>query len=358
MQPAALSRLKDRRTPLKPLLRCFHEFDKDVDGTETHTRRIAFEYETCEATAGTLRLARRGNQLYYLLAEEKSEYFRVIGVREVCTEPIMDGGIQLLNQLKSVTEDAVTSVVWTNVTVQAEKILRDPANQPVNAQSLANLNQGRDQLSPLVDFDFASMQSGVEKFTRWGNVASFRHTPDGVRFTSLGTENWTSTGAWPGTQLQGDFDASSTFEIEKIVAPEPIGESNVYMQAIFSDEQETCYNLSVNDDVLTFRVRTTDANGRLKHNYLNREQIKDLSGLRIARRGDVIHAIVTAGQPAEERVFGAGRLTEETVNTSARITFLVQTRGLGRETHCLWKKVSVHLAPPPPLRLPKPPGGA
>lgn len=353
-------RLKEHKTPLKPVVRCYHEYDQPLEGAKSQRRRMTFEQDTCEATSGTLRLARRGDQLHFLLAEGRSEYFRVIGVRSVGNSPVKIGGIDLHTQLNSASEDSVTSVVWKNISVRAEKIVQ--ATSPkANILPVAKLNGDRDQYTALVDFDFSQMQSGVESFVLWGNADSFQHTPDGVRFISLGTEGWSSTGAWPGTRLQGDFDVSSTFQIEMIIPAQPKGESSVYLQAIFHDERETNFSTIWDDGVLSCRIKTTAENGRSQIDYLNKEVVPDVISLRYARRGDVVYALVTAGKPARERVFAAGTLSEAAASSDARITFLVQTRGVGRETHCLWKKVSVHQPIqniPPPIRLQGPPGGA
>lgn len=353
-------RQKEGRTPLKQIIRCYHEFDQQLENKERHTRRLTFAQDTCEATDGTLRLARRGDQLFFLLAEGRSEYFRVVGVRPVTTDDVELGGLELMTQLHSQSEDAVTSVVWKSLSVRATKIVH-PATSNITTTPLAQLNQDRKLYAAVVDFNFPQMQTGVETLTLWGNTESIRHTSDGVRFTSLGTEDWTSTGACPQMVLQGDFDVSNAFEVEKIVPRQPKGESSVYMQAIFHDIRRTTFSMILDDGELKCRVKIRDDNGRTQTEYLNRELVENVKSVRFARRGDVMHALVTAGTPATERVFAAGKINEPAASSPARFTFMVQTRGIGRETHCLWKQLSVHQSAPPmfvPAQRPGPPGGA
>jgi hypothetical protein len=54
------------------------------------TRRKFFNQQPVEAAAGTLRLARRGDQIYYLFAENDSRQFRLLG-----QEPFSTGDLQL-----------------------------------------------------------------------------------------------------------------------------------------------------------------------------------------------------------------------------------------------------------------------
>lgn len=76
-----------------------------------------------EATSGTLRLARRGDQLYCLIAEGDSEMCRLIHTETVATEPTIFDGVRLMAATYSIVPgDATTAVTWKRLSIRAEEI--------------------------------------------------------------------------------------------------------------------------------------------------------------------------------------------------------------------------------------------
>ncbi len=110
---------------------------------KTHTRQItqtqfnrnrsgdnvvSFIGETAEeATAGTLRLARRGNRIYCLLAEDDSPHFRLIHAETVAPEPTINDGIRLSNAVFSIMDGkGSTAVTWQSIEMRAESMTAIP----------------------------------------------------------------------------------------------------------------------------------------------------------------------------------------------------------------------------------------
>ena len=74
-----------------------------------------------EIASGRMRLARRGNKAYSLLATEDFGLYRLIHVESVVTAPTRLDGVRLMTGMNSSIDDvSKVSVVWKSITVQAE----------------------------------------------------------------------------------------------------------------------------------------------------------------------------------------------------------------------------------------------
>jgi Tol biopolymer transport system component len=104
-----------------------------ADGQRTYaTKQFA-----CEATSGRLRLARRGNEVFYLLADGDSPNFRLFGKEVVSTADTLPGGVDLSAVANG---SSTTSVVWKNLRIAAEELLvpADPNERPTNVLFVIN----------------------------------------------------------------------------------------------------------------------------------------------------------------------------------------------------------------------------
>jgi hypothetical protein len=90
-----------------------------VQQTQEGTNRQYFVTKTLEDVGGRLRLARRGNTIFYLTSEGSSPNFRLWGRRECSTDPIALDGLRLLAQIHELGQ---TSVVWKSLIVRAERL--------------------------------------------------------------------------------------------------------------------------------------------------------------------------------------------------------------------------------------------
>lgn len=75
-----------------------------------------------EAPGGRLRMARRGNQLHYLIAENDSTNFQLIDTRVISQAPTLSTGIRLL----CVDYGGENKVIWKDLTVRAERMTWHP----------------------------------------------------------------------------------------------------------------------------------------------------------------------------------------------------------------------------------------
>lgn len=108
-------------------------FNATVDG---QTRRTYFGTVTFEAESGTLRLARRGKKMYFLVAEHDSSNFRLIGEEILSDADLHPEGIRLHTQ---VAGPGSCGVVWTKVAISATEIIDLAADS--RAKTIAKLQQ-------------------------------------------------------------------------------------------------------------------------------------------------------------------------------------------------------------------------
>lgn len=76
-----------------------------------------------EVTSGTLRLARRADKMYSLLAPEDSKIFRVIHVENTATQPSRFDGARLVTGMNS-SVDGISrvSIIWKNLHIRAHRL--------------------------------------------------------------------------------------------------------------------------------------------------------------------------------------------------------------------------------------------
>ena len=82
-------------------------------------RRTRASQQTCEADSGRLRLARRGDKIYFLFAEGDSPVFRIIGTQTATADDVAATGVRLV---ACAGEGARTSVVWKHLSLRAEEL--------------------------------------------------------------------------------------------------------------------------------------------------------------------------------------------------------------------------------------------
>ena len=88
------------------------------------TRTAALGTTSDEAASGCLRLARRGEMLYSLFAENDSSQYRLVHKEKVGTEKLLLDGIRLSAAVISDgNPSGTTAVVWKELTVRAENMV-------------------------------------------------------------------------------------------------------------------------------------------------------------------------------------------------------------------------------------------
>lgn len=309
------------------------------DGTE---RRHYFARQAVEARAGTLRLARRGERVYYLFAENDSEQFRLIG-EETC--PAVDlqlQGVRLINQIHG--DAGSTSVLWKNLIIRAES-LAGPAVNPQD-NPLVDLNRERDALPQFVSQDFTTAPPNDELVRRWTDLRAWNRADDGLLIVATGTNNWTSAGAAIQKRIEGDFDIAIRFDPQRLDMPADGLTTAIYLQVELQDAGATQLSLifqKLASDVSEVFVQLSADNGQSGRNYrrLGRLVASSVQGLRLARRGRQITGIAFFDDTGGEVVVAQGDVGDAPIDFDGT-RILVHTGGAGRESHVVWKSLDVH----------------
>jgi hypothetical protein len=89
-----------------------------------------------ESTAGTLRLARRGDSLHCLFAEAESAHFRLIHTEVIPRDPVRFDGVRLMSSVFSAIEGpSQVSVTWKKLSIWGEKITLSPIRKSLAPNS-------------------------------------------------------------------------------------------------------------------------------------------------------------------------------------------------------------------------------
>ncbi|MBI1344868.1 DUF1583 domain-containing protein [bacterium] len=81
------------------------------------------EHASCEATAGRLRLARRGDQLHYLYSIDDSPEYQLLWTEPALENPLVADGIRIVAASMG---NGHSSVLWKHLTLKAEKLVWYP----------------------------------------------------------------------------------------------------------------------------------------------------------------------------------------------------------------------------------------
>ncbi len=250
-------------------------------------RRDRYLDELVEAPAGRFRIARRGDRIYYLFAENDSPQFRVLATEQGTTAPIRTNGLRLMTQAQG--DGGLTKVVWKHVSIRAEKLeglaLLD------SQRVLAELDAQRTALPQEFQHDFGTDPFTIERFHRWGPLQP--EVKKGLNLQAVGRDNWTSSGISAQVGLEGDFDVSVTFDDLQLGLPKPQQNSALYLQIGFPDKAETQVNIMVilypeGERQVVVQNRLMTAGGGYDYQRIRSEHGDDVSQLRIARRGSQI----------------------------------------------------------------------
>lgn len=239
--------------------------------------------EPCAATAGRLRVARRGETMYYLIAEDDKLDFRIVGHNKTGAADSLPEGITLQSDS---SDHSTVDVVWTGIRIRAAELF-----SPTTI--MKDLNAGAKELSAEFHHSFKAPQVPMNLFDAFdGHLRQMQPAADGLSTETTANGNWTAIDLSPRIQMQGDFDAIVEFDQLKLEGEEFTG---VMMTAELDDEAGNICRV--------FRVK--DAQQR-QHACMSLSEIKDgtrfyggdsvlptsaLAGkLRLSRRGGVVYA--------------------------------------------------------------------
>lgn len=304
-------------------------------------RRDYFGTVPMEESSGRLRLARRGNQMYFLTAEGDSPHFQLRGQRETAIDDVQLNGLRLLTQIFQ--QGGHISIVWTHLIVRAEG-LSGRAVEDFDSQ-LVRLNEEREQLKERFSWDFSRDAPDESLFRRWNESNLWRDEDGGLLIVAPGTDDWTSAGVSVGKSITGNFDISVSFDVLKFDMPKPGGRCAAYLQIEMPDQDRTQVSLIfTNTDTGRTEViaQVREPRGKGKYNYraIGTIDLEDAVALRIARRNDRLTFLVGSKDAANERIVGFLQRPPTPVPES-NVRFFVHTGGANRESRVLLKAIDM-----------------
>jgi hypothetical protein len=294
-----------------------------------------------EAFAGKLRLARRGKNVYFLIAEGDSSLFRLVRTEQMTDDQIASGNLRLINQTK---EAGRLRVVWKSLSIRAEKLSGLATEDPTAA--VAELNRQRAGMPVRFAHDFTRERLTPDRFTPWGFSPATGPNAGGLRVSGPATDNWTSAGMTANLAPSGDFDAAFEFDLLKLTTPKAGLNSGVYLQIEIPNEQQHQYSVIFigspeGDRWVLAQSRERATNGALSYPSLGRAFVDQVQRLRLARRGSQLYFLYAEATSKPDRVLTRRELpTNSGLNTVIRM--FVHTGGAGNTTETAWKKLAIH----------------
>jgi hypothetical protein len=301
-------------------------------------RRDKLPDETSEATAGRLRLSRRGETVYYLFAEHDSPHFRLIATQATTTDDV--NSVRLM---ADTFQDGLTTVVWKSLTIRANG-LSGLAFQDEKSL-LAKLDQGRDELPKRFEFDFAKEEVTDVGFMSWGSPAPLSEK-NGVHVVAPGADEWTAVGLAPRVGVEGDFDIAVTLDVLKLAKPKVGQHSGFYLQIRFPDEVQTQANLILVQQAdgspgVTAQLASMDAGGNWVFRRLRLAKVESIETLRLARRGRQLSFIYRETQSNRDQILAETEINEMPI-TLAGVRLQLHTGGAERESEVVLKHLRLY----------------
>jgi len=302
-------------------------------------RRDRFNHEVVEAKSGRLRLARRGETVYYLFAEGDSPNFRLFGSRTATKDDLRS--VRLTVQTHG---EGLTKVVWKSLTIRAEKLSGMALLR--HQDLLAELDKQRAALPHRFEHDFAKDPMTANRFQRWGAAVSPPPDKDGFRFVSPGTDNWTSVGLAPQLGLKGDFDIAVTLDAIEFAKPKEKLNSAFYLQVELPDEAKTQANIILLEHPDGHRqvyaqIRLLDAAGKREYRRIRIDSVNALESMRITRRGGRASFIYRRKGSDHDQILAQTDLLELPIPTTY-VRLMLHTGGRGRQSEVLLKQLRIH----------------
>jgi len=303
-------------------------------------RNVFSHAEPFEASSGRLRLARRGEMVYFLIAENDSPNFRLIRAEQVSADDLALDGLRFMTQTK---ESGRVEAVWKQIEVRAER-LSGPAVEDA-AQIVAELDRQRDLLARSFVHDFTVDELTLERFHRWNFEPPAKPGPDGLRLVAQGADQWSSAGVAPHISLRGDFDVSVEFEPAEFDPPKAGQNSTFFLQVVLPNEQNLfCGVVHLTDEggrrrVLT-EIRQQKADGSSTWLPSHEEVAESIVRFRLARRGEQLFLLCSSAESRGDRLLGRFDCTAADVADSA-VQLMAHAGGAGRTAEFNVKRLEI-----------------
>jgi hypothetical protein len=291
-----------------------------------------------EAVSGSLRLARRGKVMHFLIADGDSTQFRLVRSEEVGEERISSGNLRLFNQTSG---PGRMFVVWKSISVRADKLTGIAVEDPI--QLVASLDRQRAALPQQLSHDFTRNRIAEGHFYAWGFRPPANPQSGGLRVVGPPNDNWTSAGLDAKIAMPADFDVSLEFDVLKMSTPQEGQASGIYLQIEFAETDPRQFSLifSAGPDgtksvLAQSRVRL--GSGALSYPAHGRELTDKVQRLRIARRGGELHFLFSADLSGPDKPLARISLPPD-IQASATAKMLVHTGGKTAIAEAAFKKL-------------------
>lgn len=307
---------------------------------ENNEHRDWPNHYTEESNAGTMRIVRRGDQLFLLHAIHGSPHYRLVHRRQVTTAPIRFGGVKAIVETHLDTE---VSVIWKQLTVRSEHPTKFSERGSLTVEKL---DEQRAALPQAERFTFTPQMSATQ-FTTWGTPSHILREKDGWVLKEPGSESWTTCGFQFQGGVTGDYDL--TFELEVLKLEEPIGDRETFFSLInwittrdnyYRDAEFKIASTSYGKRELIIQQNTRRRNGSTRYEKIKTQPFTNVTHLRLARRGNVLYFLYRPGGDAKDRMLGY--LLASTDDMPAGfLRVLCRTGGAGKETIIKVKSLDV-----------------
>lgn len=124
----------------------------------------------CESSAGRLRIARKGEELYYLFAENNSSRFHVLDSLKVSTADTTSDGIVFRVMCNGT---ASASVIWKKLTIRSDKLTWHPPPDTERPWKLLVMNEDGSELRAVTDRPKGYKSLGSPEWSADGKQIAF-----------------------------------------------------------------------------------------------------------------------------------------------------------------------------------------
>ncbi|GAA4455454.1 DUF1583 domain-containing protein [Novipirellula rosea] len=303
-------------------------------------RRHYFGRYPTEATAGRIRICRRGNKIYYLHAENDSSQFQLLGENDFTADDLQELGIQFGVQIQDA--GGYSHARFTKIEIRAER-LSGLATESADAM-LAKFNEQREQLPDSFHCDFRTTPPDENDFYTWGNLHDWNLSTGGILVDSVGTDHWTSAGISLKHVIHGDFDMTFAFEPNELAVPKEGDYTQIYLQVETSDEDRMQFNAmltkSPRDAIVSQgQSRTRNAQG-YSYNRLGSLGISSPDYLRLLRRGKKVYFYAGVESKKQEYLIGSTSAPDLPLIPFG-VRMMLHTGGSDRQSQMLVKSLDV-----------------
>ncbi|HSG71992.1 MAG TPA: DUF1583 domain-containing protein, partial [Planctomycetaceae bacterium] len=298
------------------------------------------------ATWGKLRLARRGDTIYALVAEFDSPDYRLITQRTVSADDVIPQGVKLFTQSSRYLS---MSAVFTDLEIRAERLFGLPVEH--SAGVVTKLNKQRENLQAR-KLDFRQPESYAEQLVPVGPSADpAQATAEGLRVKadSAGPTKWIqyTTQNLPASVVDAEVDLT----VHQLDTPDDPGpHSEVVFETIFASfpgqplaplEAALILRQKANGvRTLVARVYRSRRGGGYTYLPIRSIPIQSPDRLRIAIDNKTIYFLYSETGSDEMKVLG--EYFPETELTVENVLLNVRANGSDCVADVSWKALSIH----------------